>query len=349
MKECLKLLVPGSTKVREALSIIESGGAQIVLVVDQAQRLIGTVTDGDVRRGLIAGEKLDSSVDKIMNTSFCFIRQGDGIQRAIEMMRSHKIRQVPVVDSECRVVDVALQDALAASVELPNAVVIMAGGKGTRLRPYTKQCPKPMLLVDDKPMLQILLEQFIARGFRLFYFSVNYLKEQIIDFFGDGTSWGVKIFYLIEDEPLGTAGSLKLLPHSIKDPFVVMNGDVLTKVNFDHLLAFHLENGSKATICVREHVTTIPFGVVQAKGGALVGFEEKPSYCQLVNAGIYVVNPELLSLLGPREFTDMPALLQMAQQAEFNVAVFPIHEYWLDVGRPETLRQAHQEWSEGEC
>jgi NDP-sugar pyrophosphorylase family protein len=201
-----------------------------------------------------------------------------------------------------------------------------------------------MLPVGDQPILEILLEQCITSGFRQFYFSVNYLKEQIIDHFDDGSRWGVSINYVVENEPLGTAGSLQLLPDVLTEPFLVLNGDVLTRLNPSQLLHFHSEHQAQATLCVREHELTVPFGVVQTNGTELSGFEEKPTYRHLVNAGVYVIDPKLLPLLPPHQSTDMPSLLQAAQQAGHRVAVCPIHEYWIDVGRPETLQQAHREW-----
>ena len=195
-------------------------------------------------------------------------------------------------------------------------------------------------------MLEILLEQCIASGFRRFFISVNYLKEQIIEYFGNGVGWGVEINYLNETEPLGTAGSLSLLPNDIEGPILVMNGDILTQVNHSQLLRFHHEHKASSTICVREHTTTVPFGVVQANGYELSEFKEKPTYRQLVNAGVYVINTSMLDFLTKNKPTDMPALLLSAKKAGHRVAVCPIHEYWLDVGRPETLQQAHQEWQE---
>jgi len=331
----------------EALKVIDRGAAQIALVVDEQQRLVGTLTDGDIRRGLLHGETLEASAERLMNRQFSFVRSVEDQSEVLEMMRRELLRQIPVLDEQGRVVELLLLQELLMPSQLSNAVVIMAGGKGTRLRPHTEHCPKPMLPVDGKPMLEILLEQCIASGFRQFYLSVNYLKEQIIEHFGDGKAWGVAIDYLVEDQPLGTAGSLQLLPVSVQEPFLVMNGDVLTRLNPSHLLRFHFEHEAAGTLCVREHITTVPFGVVQANGVELAGFEEKPSYRQLVNAGVYVIDPQLLPLLPPHQPTDMPTLLQSAQQAGHRVAVCPIHEYWIDVGRPETLRQAYQEWPTG--
>jgi dTDP-glucose pyrophosphorylase len=341
------LFVSPSVTLVEAMRAIDLGAAQIALVVDDQKRLLGTLTDGDIRRGLLRGAPLDSPAEQLMNRQFRFVRTGNDRAGVLSMMRREVLRQIPVLDAEGCVVELLILQDLLTPAQLPNAVVIMAGGKGTRLRPYTENCPKPMLPVNDKPMLEILLEQCIASGFRRFYLSVNYLKEQIIDHFGDGKAWEVSIDYLVEDEPLGTAGSLQLLPSIEQDAFLVMNGDVLTRFNPSHLLRFHVEHQAAATLCVREHTTTVPFGVVQINGVELACFEEKPSYRHLVNAGVYVIDPQLLTLLPPHQATDMPTLLQNAQQAGHRVAVCPIHEYWIDVGRPETLLQAHQEWPEG--
>lgn len=341
------LQVRPNTPLLEAMRIIDNGLNQIALVVDEKQRLLGTITDGDIRRGLLHGETLSAPVEQVMNRQFRFARSGEDQEIVLEMMRQNVLRQIPVLDSQGRVVELLLLQDLLSPTHLPNAVVIMAGGKGTRLRPHTEHCPKPMLHVDGKPMLEILLNQCISSGFRKFYLSVNYMKEQIISHFQDGSRWGVSIEYLSEDEPLGTAGSLKLLPGSIQSPFLVMNADVLTRLNLSQMLRFHVEYEASATLCVREYTTTVPFGVVETNGVELSCFKEKPSYSQLVNAGIYVLEPELLQFLPPNQSIDMPFLLEKAQKANHRVVVCPIHEYWIDVGRPETLRQAHDEWSSG--
>lgn len=339
------LSLPPVTPVLEAMRIIDRGAAQIALVVDEHQRLLGTLTDGDIRRGLLHGESLEAPVERLMNRQFRFVRSGEDRASVLEMMRLEVLRQIPVLDEQGRVVELLLLQDFLSPPPLSNAVVIMAGGKGTRLRPHTEHCPKPMLQVGDQPMLEILLEQCIAAGFRHFFLSVNYLKEQIIEYFQDGSRWGVEIDYLVENEPLGTAGSLQLLPASMKEPFLVFNGDVLTRLNPSQLLRFHSEHQAMATLCVREHELTVPFGVVQTNGIELSGFEEKPTYRHLVNAGVYVIDPQLLHFIPPNEVTDMPSFLQDVQQAGHRVTVCPIHEYWIDVGRPETLQQAHREWS----
>ena len=344
MIEVEALLISPNAPVLDALHIIDRATTQIALVVDDEKCLLGTLTDGDIRRGFICGETLESPVCRLMNSNFHSVSEIHDQSLVFEMMRKKSLRQIPVLDDQGRVSKLILLKEFLEPLDLPNAVVIMAGGKGTRLRPYTENCPKPMLLVDDKPMLEILLEQCIASGFRNFYFSVNYLKEYIIDYFQNGEKWGVSISYLVENEPLGTAGSLQLLPSHLTEPFLVMNGDVLTKLDTSRLLNFHHEHDALGTMCVREYTATVPFGVVQTNGVDLESFIEKPSYTYFVNAGVYIINPKLLSLISENQKIDMPTLLQNAQEAGHRISVCPIHEYWLDIGRPETLSQAHNEW-----
>ena len=214
------ILISANTSVLDALKVIDQGCAQIALVVDEEEKLIGTLTDGDIRRGLLYGYSLSASVEQMMNRKFRFMRSSVDQEAALQMMRREFLRQIPVLDEHGRVVKLLMQQELLSFPHLSNPVVIMAGGKGTRLRPHTEHCPKPMLLVGDKPILEAVLDQCIAAGFRTFYFSVNYLKEQIIDYFDDGSRWGVSIHYLVEDEPLGTAGSLQLLPDTLSNLFL---------------------------------------------------------------------------------------------------------------------------------
>ena len=335
------------SSLRDAISAIDRGGVRIALMLDENGRLVGTLTDGDIRRRLLGGMDLDGPASQVVQRKFHAAPKELDPVEAMALLRLHSIDQLPIIDADARLLGLYLLDDLLEQPPacLPNAVVIMAGGKGTRLRPHTDSCPKPMLLVGDKPMLEILLEQCIACGFRQFYLSVNYLKEQIIDYFLDGSRWGVSIEYLVENEPLGTAGSLQLLPEQIMKPFLVLNGDVLTRLNPTHLLSFHRENQAQATVCVREHEVTVPFGVVQATGVELAGFEEKPTYRYLVNAGIYVIDPQLLTLLPVGRAIDMPTFIEIAQSNCQRVIVCPIHEYWIDVGRPDSLRQAHDDWT----
>ena len=333
------------SNLRQAVLAIDQGAAQIALVVDAEQRLIGTVTDGDIRRGLLRGETLESSVDQVLHREFRFVLEGVEEHEVLELMNREMLHQIPMLDSRGRVIHLFLLEKLLQRKTLPNWIVIMAGGEGKRLRPLTDNCPKPMLLVQGKPMLETLLGKCKEAGFRKFYFAVNYLKQQIIDHFGDGSRWEVDIDYLEETQPLGTAGALSLLPEIPEDPLLVLNGDVLTRVPLPSLLRFHREHQAVATICIREHETLIPFGVVETNGTRVVALEEKPTLIHYVNAGIYVLSPQIWEHLQRDEACDMPELLESIQQSNEPVHAFPIHEYWLDVGHPETLKRAHQEWS----
>jgi dTDP-glucose pyrophosphorylase len=340
--------IPLGASLRDAIDAIDAGGTRIGLMVDGDGRLVGTITDGDVRRSLLRGLDLSSPASEAVQRHFQAVSGPMAVAEVLALMRRHSIDQLPVVDEDGLLIGLYLRDDLLGQPPsgLPNPVVLMAGGRGTRLRPLTDHCPKPMLRVAGKPILESILEQCIATGLQNFYFAVNHLKEQIRDHFSDGSRWGVHIEYLEERIPLGTAGALQLLPdpESIRSPLLVMNGDVLTRLNFAQLLDFHASHGAAATLCVRSHDVVIPFGVVEAEGLDLVGFVEKPVLRHQVNAGIYVLEPSLLSLLPAGQAMDMPTLLMAARDAALRVAVCPIHEYWCDIGRPETLQQAHEDW-----
>lgn len=337
------ILSPESTLI-DALRVINNGTKGLALVADAHGKLMGLLTDGDIRRSILSGETLEASVTVAMNTSFKSISPETSEHQSLTIMRRHDLRHLPVVDGNNALKNVVFLDALLHVQHLPNPVVIMAGGKGTRLLPHTLNCPKPMLTVGGQPMLEILIEQCVLAGFKQIFISVNYLKNKIIDYFGDGQRYGAQITYLVEDKPLGTAGSLQLLPQDINTPFLVMNGDVLTHLDFSHLIDYHQTHEGVATICGREHQVKIPFGVIKHEGAELVSLEEKPSLNFLVNAGLYVLDPEILQLMIKDQYLDMPSLLLAAQCAGLKVNVCPVHEYWLDVGRPETLEQAHKEW-----
>lgn len=344
MKHLFRFIVKSESSALTALSIIDSGGAQIALVCDSNDRLLGTLTDGDIRRALIKGGCLDDPVDSMMNSSFKYISTQDDPQKGFELMRTNGIKHLPIIDQCGTLVDLLLANEAKDFDVIPNPIVIMAGGKGTRLMPFTSNCPKPMLPINGTPILEILIKQCADNGFQNFYISVNYLKEQIIDYFGDGSKFGVNISYLIEDKPLGTAGSLKLLPTTVDKPFLILNGDVLSRLNYRHVLQFHIDHHSTATLCVRDYSIDVPFGVVQNNGYVFTGIHEKPTYKYNVNAGIYVVDPSLLSLLNINEACDMPTLIHRANQAGRTVSVCPVHEYWIDVGRPDTFKAAIADW-----
>ena len=339
------LFLKPDDNIYKALAIINNQKIQIAFVVAKDLKLIGTITDGDVRRGFLKGYRLDSEVIKITNKNFHSIKYGEKSSKAKELMFSYKINQIPILNDKGVVIDVITKEKLTDEKdELDNCVVIMAGGLGKRLLPHTSGCPKPMLQIGGKPILEIILLECIANGLKEFYISVNYLKEKIIDYFGDGSKWGVKINYLIEPKKLGTAGSLKLLPQNLTRPFLVLNGDVLTRLNFKNLLKFHENYKNVATICVKKHEITVPFGVIDCEGTELKAIEEKPSYEFLINAGVYVIDPSLLALIPENTYVDMPTFLQDSKNFNNKISVCPIFEYWIDIGRPETLEEANISW-----
>jgi dTDP-glucose pyrophosphorylase len=337
------LSLPPQVSIRDAISVIDRGSIQVGLVTE-SERLVGIVTDGDIRRALLKGVTLDAPVAGIMRRDFRFLPENASSAEALALMQRESINHIPALDEAGRVVHLFLLEDLIKLQKRPNSVVIMAGGEGKRLRPLTHDCPKPMLQVAGKPLLEIILNQCLDAGFEDFYFAVNYLKEKIQSHFQDGSAWGARIQYLEEDKPLGTAGALSLLPRRPDHPILVLNGDVLTRVDYSNLLRFHADHQFTATLCVREHSTQIPFGVVRMDDLKVVALDEKPVLTHYVNAGVYLLNPDILDLVPKNTLFDMPQLLETATRQGQSVCAFPIHEYWLDIGRPETLKRAHGEW-----
>jgi len=344
MKDWKTSLVSPDVSIRKAIHAIDQSGIQIALVTDGNGVLIGTVTDGDVRRALLKSISLDDPVSAIMNAHPTVAREHDSQASILSMMRKTTHRCIPVVDSTGKVVRIALLDKLIQPAEKANPVVIMAGGLGARLSPLTDECPKPMIKIGAKPILETILESLCEYGFRNFFFSVNYRSEMIKDYFADGSRWGVGIQYLQEPARLGTAGALSLLPKDINDPLIVMNGDILTRINFEQLLDFHLEHRASATMCVREYDVQIPFGVVKIEDQKIRSIEEKPIHRHFVNAGIYALEPEILDLIPGDTFIDMPSVFEKLVSKKMETAAFPIREYWLDIGQLEDLERARHEY-----
>ena len=304
-----------------------------MLVVSSDGTLLGTLTDGDIRRGLLRGLELSASIDPIFYREPLVVPAQLGRDMVLQIMQANKIRQLPVVDGQRRVVGLHLWDELMVPGQRPNLMVIMAGGQGSRLRPHTENCPKPLLPVGGKPMLEHIIERARAEGFQNFVLAIHYLGHMIEDHFGDGSRWRIKIDYLREESPLGTAGAIGLLSPRPDVPFLVSNGDVLTDIHYGELLDFHCRHGASATMAVRVHEWQHPFGVVRTKGVDIVGFEEKPIARSHINAGIYVLEPSALDALTAGERCDMPTLFSRLQQLSVRTIVYPMHEPWLDVGR----------------
>lgn len=341
-----KLLISPSTVIIKALEIIDSGARQIGIVVDENQRLLGTITDGDIRRGLLKGKTLNDPIDSVMNPYPIVASNYDTKENILQLMKFRQLRAIPVIDEDGRIINVETLDELLLPPKRDNTVVLMAGGLGSRLSPLTDDCPKPLLKVGERPVLETILMNFVEHGFYQFYISVNYKAEMIREYFGDGSKWGVKIKYIEESKRLGTAGALSLLPEKPANPFFVINGDLLTKVNFEQLLDFHLAYQSMGTMCVREVTQQVPYGVVQLNRQKLVAIEEKPIQKYFVNAGIYLLDPVVLDFIPNNEFYDMPTLFEKMIRQEMHTTAFPIREYWLDIGRMADYERANTEFAE---
>lgn len=340
------VLINPHTTIMKAIEIIDAGSLQIALVVDASNKLLGTVSDGDIRRAILKGVDLGRPVSEIMFLEPTVASCQEGRDSILKTMKTRQLRQIPLVDQQGCVVGLDLWDELISIQKQDNIVVLMAGGLGSRLGELTKDCPKPLLRVGNKPVLETILENCIEYGFKRFYLSVNYKADMVKEYFGDGSRWDVEIRYLEEKKRLGTAGSLGLLPEIPSQPLIVMNGDVLTKINFKHLLAFHEDHKSVATMCVREYEFQVPFGVVQIENHRLMTILEKPVHQFFVNAGIYVLNPETISMVPNDEYFDMPALFDMMIEKKLETVAFPIREYWLDIGRKDDLERANGEYEE---
>jgi dTDP-glucose pyrophosphorylase len=334
-------LLPVDADLRRAIRNLDETALQIVLAVAPDGTLLGTLTDGDIRRGLLRGLDMGSSIESIIFREPLVVPPQLGRDTVLQLMRVNKVHQLPVVDAERRVVGLHLWDELMSPRRHQSPMVIMAGGKGSRLRPHTENCPKPLLLVGDKPILEHILLRAKSQGFGEFIIAVHYLGHMIEEYFGDGGRLGIEIRYLREDVPLGTAGALGLLDQRPRVPFVISNGDVLTDIHYGELLDFHVLHGASATMAVRQYEWQHPFGVVRTNGVDIVGFEEKPVTRSHINAGIYVLQPETLDVLSPREACDMPALFGRLQERMARTIVYPMHEPWLDVGRQADLDKAH--------
>ncbi|MFT5880470.1 MAG: dTDP-glucose pyrophosphorylase [Moritella sp.] len=334
------ILIGPEQSIKEALLIIDNEALRVALVVDSSKNLLGVVTDGDIRRGLLRSLSLDTSVKEVMNTSPITVSANVTKQALIDIMETRGILSVPILDNGKVIGLETLHDAMTKP-QHNNPVFIMAGGFGTRLRPLTDNCPKPMLHIGNKPILETVILNFIHSGFINFYISTHFMPEQIQAHFGNGSKWGVNIHYVHEDSPLGTGGALGLLPKEMPDlPIIMMNGDVLTKVNFEHLLEFHNENNADATMCVREYEYQVPYGVINGEGNKIISMVEKPTQRFFVNAGIYVVSQALARSVPLNHVIDMPTLLEQHIAETKDVLMFPIHEYWLDIGRMDDFNRA---------
>jgi dTDP-glucose pyrophosphorylase len=344
MKSWKNALIGPDTTFEEAVRCVNNSGLRIALIVGSDLRLLGTLTDGDIRRALLRHIALDAPVNQAMCSSPKVGKPDWSRDRLLGVMEGSELLQIPIVDDQNKIVGLETIHGLLDKRQIGNPVFLMAGGFGTRLYPLTESCPKPMLKIGDKPILELIIETFIRDGFYNFFISTHYLPNVIKNHFGDGSRWGVKIRYIHEETPLGTGGALGLLPHEeINEPILVMNGDLLTTMDYRALLEYHNAHASIATMCVREYEQKIPYGVIQNRGNQIISMIEKPVHKFFVNAGIYALSPELVKSVSPGVRIDMPTLLEKSIKEEKQVTMYPLHEYWLDIGRMDDFNRAQTE------
>jgi dTDP-glucose pyrophosphorylase len=343
-------VLPPDATLRDAIALIERVRRLIVAVVDTDGRLLGILSDGDIRRGILAGIGLEAPAAKAMTREPICGSSEARPDELFDLMMTRSVAAVPVVDAEGRFVRIAqLSDASESEFlggEGFAAAVIMAGGEGRRLRPLTADRPKPMIDIGGVPLLERQVRAMVACGLRRIYISTNYLGHVIENHFQDGREFGAEISYLRETMKLGTAGALSLLPEVPEGPVLVINGDVLTTSNFGKLLAFHRETEAEITIAAMIYRVDIPFGVLRVDGHRVAGIEEKPSQGFLCNAGIYVFSPDALRSVPAGVQVDMPSVIGRTIARRAAVSVFPIHEFWSDIGTPGDLEMALAEFAE---
>jgi dTDP-glucose pyrophosphorylase len=338
------VLIAPQTPLSEAIALMDREGLRIALVVDGQRRLLGTLTDGDVRRALLREFPLQHPASEAMCRTPRVARENWERAEILALLEQHELLHAPVLDPEGRVVGLETLHGLLQRRRFDNPVFLMAGGFGTRLKPLTDDCPKPLVPVGGKPILELILDRFVEAGFHRFFVSTHYMSEKIREHFGDGSRWGVSIGYVHEDRPLGTGGALGLLPPEATElPLVMMNADLLTHLDFTRLVEYHNGHPAAATVCVTEYTHRVPYGVVRSHQGKLQSIEEKPLQRSFVSAGIYVLSPSLVRSMQPAVRMDMPSLLQSLVEKGETVNVFPIHEYWLDIGRMDDLQRARDE------
>ena len=346
MRSCEHILLNTTSSIKEALKVINRGAIKIALVVDKDRRLIGTLTDGDIRRGLLNNLSLEDKIETIIFRNPTVCTSKDKKENILKIALEKKIYQIPIVDSSGRLVGIEEIDELLKPKHKKNRVVLMVGGLGTRLRPLTDKVPKPMLKVGNKPILETIILNFKKYGFTNIILSVSYKSEIIESYFQDGSNFGVNIEYIYEKQRMGTAGALSLMREKLNEPFFVMNGDLLTNINFEQMMDYHLSNHSIATMGVREYDFQVPYGVVNIDNKNIIGIEEKPIHKFFVSGGVYILDNKILTLVPDNQFYDMPTLFEKIIEKKMKAISFPIHEYWLDIGRIEEYKRANDEYYE---
>ncbi|MEW5819440.1 MAG: nucleotidyltransferase family protein [Cyanobacteriota bacterium] len=346
MKDLKLLTVSNKATVRDTLEAIDRGVMGIALVVDDDYHLIGTITDGDIRRALIKGGSISDNIAPIMNINPIKAHIGKSNYELISIMNSKTITQIPIIDDNGKLVDVKNLSELLISNKKDNKLVIMAGGLGTRLRPFTNTTPKPLLPIGNKPILETIIEHAKFHGLVDIIISINYLSESIENYLGDGSKIGVKIKYLHEKDSLGTAGALSLIEDKITEDIIVINGDILTRTNFDKMLEFHKNNNNTLTVGTRPYKTQIPYGIIKHSNDIIESIEEKPVLKYTINAGIYILSPHAFKFIPEKQFFHMTHLMEKLIENKMRVGNFPIEDYWLDIGKINDYYRANIEFEE---
>ncbi len=344
MQNIKKVTLNKTATIKETFEVIDKGAMKIAIIIDDEDKVIGTISDGDARRGLLQGYTLESSIEELYFKTPTLGYITDSKDEIIKKAISKKLYQVPIVDQDNKLIYVEDLATLLQRRARRNKVILMAGGLGTRLRPLTNDIPKPLLQIGGKPILETIIQNFVKYGFVDIIISVNYKAQMIKDYFGDGSKLGGNITYVEENKRLGTAGALSLLSEIPKEPFFVMNADLLTTVNFELMLDFHSTEDSIATMAVREYEYQIPYGVVEVLDSQISSIQEKPIQKFFVNAGIYILSPRVLSNIPKDEFYDMPTLFDELIHENKKALSFPVHEYWMDIGRMDEFQQAQSEY-----
>ena len=324
----------------ECLQCIDRSAAGIVMVVDETFKLIGTLSDGDIRRALLQGYPLDSPLKLHVNQGCFSVSPDENRVKVLDIMQARRFAQVPIVNDEGTVIGIHLLHDILGQKERPNWAVIMAGGKGARLRPYTEHLPKPMLKVAGRPILERIILHLVSHGIKHIFISVNYLAHIIEDFFTDGSHYGCRIEYLREKEILGSGGALSLLPKSPKHPLLLMNGDLIMDVNIAGMFDFHEKHDFHATMGVAPYSHEVPYGCVTIENNQLIALEEKPLLQQIVNAGIYVLSPKAVAAIPASTFYPITDLFNEALTQDKLCGTYQVGNEWLDIGHPQELKQA---------
>jgi len=335
--------VEPNTSLIECMRSMDIAGTGIALAVDSELHLIGTVSDGDIRKALLKGHPLDSSVSSHINRNCYHVLSTVPRAEVLDIMQARRFEQVPIVDEQGKVIGLHLLHDMLGNIVRPNWAVVMAGGKGMRLRPLTEKLPKPMIKVAGRPLLERIILHLVSHGIGRIFISVNHLAQVIEDYFEDGSKYGTKIEYLSEDNPLGSGGAISLLPGIPEQPLLVMNGDLIVDTNFTDMIEFHNQNDFYATMGVYSYFHQVPFGCVEMHGNRLAGLEEKPVLEKMVNAGIYVLSPQAVSAIPKNTYFPITTLFEDAIKNNLVCGTFPVEKEWLDVGSPQQLRQARGE------